>query len=135
VQAIKEITGGGVNYALESTGRPEILKQGIDALGTLGKIAVVGAPPLGTTAQFDVNDLLLGGKMIMGVVEGSGAPKNLFLNWLGFISKDYSHLINWSSFTTLNKSIRRLSTAKKGLRSSLLLKFRGKHPSCNRAIA
>ena len=75
VEEIKKITGGGVNFALESTGRPEILKQGIDALGLLGKIAVVGAPPLGTNAEFDVNDLLLGGKSIVGVVEGSSAPK------------------------------------------------------------
>ena len=34
-----------------------------------------GAPALGTTAQFDVNDLLLGGKTIVGVVEGSSVPK------------------------------------------------------------
>lgn len=66
---------GGVDFALESTGRPEVLKHGVDALGTLGKIAVVGAPALGTTAQFDVNDLLLGGKTIVGVVEGSSVPK------------------------------------------------------------
>lgn len=71
IEVIKEITHGGCNFALESTGRPEILKSGVDALGTLGKIAVVGAPPLGVNAEFDVNDLLLGGKTIMGVVEGN----------------------------------------------------------------
>ena len=75
VAAVKAITHGGVDFALESTGRPEVLKHGVDALGTLGKIAVVGAPALGTTAQFDVNDLLLGGKTIVGVVEGSSVPK------------------------------------------------------------
>jgi len=88
VAAIREITGGGANFALESTGRPDILKQGVDALGILGKLAVVGAPPLGTAAQFDVNDLLLGGKTILGVVEGSGAPKKFIPELVKFYSFD-----------------------------------------------
>lgn len=32
-------------------------------------------PPLGTTAEFDVNDLLLGGKSIRGIVEGDSVPQ------------------------------------------------------------
>ncbi|MBD8493331.1 NAD(P)-dependent alcohol dehydrogenase [Pseudomonas syringae] len=74
VAAIREITGG-VNFALESTGRPQVLRQAVDALGSLGCVGVVGAPPLGTTAEFDVNDLLLGGKSIRGIVEGDSVPQ------------------------------------------------------------
>lgn len=44
VATIKEITQGGANYVIETTGRLEILKQGVDTLGNLGKMAVVGAP-------------------------------------------------------------------------------------------
>ena len=55
VSAIREITGGGVNFALESTGRPAVLRQAVDALGSRGALGVVGAPALGTTAEFDVN--------------------------------------------------------------------------------
>jgi aryl-alcohol dehydrogenase len=75
VAAIREITGGGVQFALESTGRPEVLRQAVDALGSRGALGVVGAPPLGTNANFDVNDLLLGGKTIRGIVEGDSVPK------------------------------------------------------------
>ncbi|MDH2432568.1 NAD(P)-dependent alcohol dehydrogenase [Pokkaliibacter sp. MBI-7] len=75
VAAIREITAGGCNFALESTGRPAVLRQAVDALGTLGCVGVVGAPPLGTPAEFDVNDLLLGGKSIRGIVEGDSVPK------------------------------------------------------------
>ncbi|TWI45216.1 aryl-alcohol dehydrogenase [Pseudomonas duriflava] len=75
VATIREITGGGVNFALESTGRPAVLRQAVDALGGLGSLGVVGAPPLGTTAEFDVNDLLLGGKTIRGIVEGDSVPQ------------------------------------------------------------
>ena len=43
VDAVRAITGGGVDFALESTGRPEILAQGVSALAPLGVLGVVGA--------------------------------------------------------------------------------------------
>ena len=46
-----------------------------DADGGLGVIGVVGAPKLGTKAEFDVNNLLLGGRSIRGIVEGDSVPK------------------------------------------------------------
>jgi|26BtaG_2_1085354.scaffolds.fasta_scaffold00118_19 aryl-alcohol dehydrogenase len=75
IEKIRDITGGGALFALESTGIPAVLRQGIDSLGTLGTIGVVGAPALDTDANFDVNDLLLGGKSIQGIVEGDSTTK------------------------------------------------------------
>ena len=75
VEKVREITDGGALYAIESTGIPAVLRQGIDSLATLGTIGVVGAPALGTDAGFDVNDLLLGGKSIQGIVEGDSTTK------------------------------------------------------------
>ena len=75
VEKVRDITGGGALFALESTGIPTVLRQGIDSLGTLGTIGVVGAPALETDASFDVNDLLLGGKSIQGIVEGDATTK------------------------------------------------------------
>lgn len=47
VQAITKLTGGGANYSLEATGRPEVLRQAIDAVGIGGVCGIVGAAPLG----------------------------------------------------------------------------------------
>jgi len=74
VETVRAICGGA-DFALESTGRPEVLAQGIEALGSLGSIGVVGAPKLGTKAEFDVNNLLLGGRSIRGIVEGDSVPQ------------------------------------------------------------
>lgn len=74
VEIVKEITGGGARYALDSTGVPAVLEQGIRALGPRGTMGIVGAPKLGTPASFDVNDLLLGGQCIRGIVEGDAVP-------------------------------------------------------------
>jgi aryl-alcohol dehydrogenase len=75
VEAIRRISDGGVDYALESTGRADVLGQAIEALGVLGTLGVVGAPPLGTRAEFDINNLLLGGRSIRGIVEGDSTPQ------------------------------------------------------------
>ncbi|WP_413894662.1 zinc-binding dehydrogenase [Pantoea ananatis] len=72
---MRAITGGGADFALESTGRPQLLEAGIEALASLGTIGVVGAPKLGTKAGFDVNNLLLGGRSIRGIVEGDSVPQ------------------------------------------------------------
>lgn len=71
VAAIKEITGGGADYSLEATGIPAVLRQAIDALGSLGSCGIVGAAPLGAEASFDINDVMLPGKSIQGIIEGN----------------------------------------------------------------
>jgi aryl-alcohol dehydrogenase len=55
VEAIRDITGGGVDYSLETSGDPIVLHQAIEALGSLGTCGIVGAEPLGTEVSFDVN--------------------------------------------------------------------------------
>jgi aryl-alcohol dehydrogenase len=74
VEAIRDITGGGVDYSLETSGNPSVLHQAIEALGSLGTCGVVGAQPLGTEVSFDVNNLMLAGKSIRGILEGESVP-------------------------------------------------------------
>ncbi|WP_353214768.1 NAD(P)-dependent alcohol dehydrogenase [Salinisphaera hydrothermalis] len=75
VEAIREISDGGVDYGVESTGNTNVFRQGIDSLGKRGVIGAVGAPPLGDETSFDVNDLLIGGKQIRGIVEGDSVAR------------------------------------------------------------
>lgn len=70
VQRIQAITQGGVNYSLECSGRPEVLRQAIDALTTLGTCGIVGATKVGTEVAFNINDVMIPGKRIMGIVQG-----------------------------------------------------------------
>ena len=74
VAAIFEMTGG-VDFALESTGRPEVVRQAIDALGTRGACGIVGAAPIGTTASFDMGGLMSPGKSIRGIIQGDSVPE------------------------------------------------------------
>src|SRR5258708_28020459 len=45
VEAIRDITGGGGDYALEASGDPRELHQAIEARGSLGTCSIVGAEP------------------------------------------------------------------------------------------
>lgn len=75
VEAIREITGGGADFSLEATGRPDVLRQSIEALATLGACGIVGAAPMGAEAKFDINDVMIPGKRIQGVIEGESVPE------------------------------------------------------------
>ena len=78
IEAVRKITGGGADFTLESSGRPAVLRQAIDALGIRGTCGIVGAPALGSEASFDVNGVMTTGKRIIGIVEGDSVP-DLFI--------------------------------------------------------
>jgi len=68
--------GRRLDNALETTASPQVLEAAIRSLGTGGSCAVIGAPPMGTAASFDVQGLLVG-KRIIGVTLGDGDPQTL----------------------------------------------------------
>jgi aryl-alcohol dehydrogenase len=73
--AILELTGAGVDFALEATGSPQALRNAVDSLAPLGVCGVVGAPALGTEVSLDVTHLMTAGRVVRGIVEGESRPK------------------------------------------------------------
>jgi len=63
-----------VDFSLEATGSPQVLRAAIDCLAPMGECGVVGAPALGTEASFDVTHLFTAGRVIRGIVEGESVP-------------------------------------------------------------
>ena len=74
VEAIKDITGGGVDFSLELTAAPKVFRNAVECLAPLGTVGVIGAAALGTEYTFDMNDLMLPGKTIRGLIEGDSVP-------------------------------------------------------------
>ncbi|WP_018700874.1 NAD(P)-dependent alcohol dehydrogenase [Amorphus coralli] len=108
VEAIREITGGGADYTLESSGIPEVLRQAVDALGTMGTCGIVGAPKLGVEAGFDVNSVMIPGKRIMGIVEGSSVPQ-IFIPHLVELQRQgrfpFEKLVKFYDFDQINQAV------------------------------
>lgn len=75
VEQIRSLTGGqGVDYTLECTGRPPVLRQAVDSLRIPGLCGLVGAAPMGSEASLDINTLLFG-RTVRGIIEGDSVPQ------------------------------------------------------------
>ena len=108
VDAVREAAGGGVDYAVESTGVPDVAEQAVDTLTQRGTLAVVGAPALGTRASFDVNDLILNGRSITGVVEGDSNPKEFIPDLIELYRQGkfpFDELVTYFDFDEIQEAV------------------------------
>ncbi len=74
VEAIRAVTGKGVDFAMDSTGIPAVIRNAVLALRPTGAAAIVGASKPGAVLDLDANDLMQNVKSIRGVVEGDSVP-------------------------------------------------------------
>ena len=83
VSAIKELTGGGVDFAFDVFGSPETTSQAVDCLGKNGTAVLVGLAPLGERAGIDLVDLVRSQKHLVGAYYGSASPHETFRTVIG----------------------------------------------------
>ncbi|GAA2658977.1 zinc-binding alcohol dehydrogenase [Paractinoplanes durhamensis] len=62
----------GMHHIVDTTGRPDVLKQAVGALRPLGNLAVVG---IGRDVTFDIMSLMNAGIRLHGVLEGDSDPQ------------------------------------------------------------
>ena len=75
-----EFSDGGkrlknMDYTFECVGHPAVIRNAIDALAWGGTCVILGVPPLGTEASFDVSSMYVN-KSIMGCRYGAARPRN-----------------------------------------------------------
>lgn len=80
VRRIRDITGGGADYAFEVVGQPAVLKQAFDSTRPLGTTVLVGVVPSGAEVSVDGWELLRG-RSLLGNWHGDGNPRRDFL-WM-----------------------------------------------------
>jgi S-(hydroxymethyl)glutathione dehydrogenase / alcohol dehydrogenase len=73
VDAISQLSGGGVDYAFEVIGRPETIRSAWDAIRPGGTAVVVGLVPDGVEATVPAVEFL-SDKSLVGTYYGSGDP-------------------------------------------------------------
>ena len=73
---LKEITqGDGVDYVVDTTALPHLLRQAAESLGVRGTVALVGAAKPGTEVTFEIGASLVKGWTFKTVVQGSSVPQ------------------------------------------------------------
>jgi aryl-alcohol dehydrogenase len=75
VEAIREATGGrGVDFAFETTGKPEVLTQAVRSLDSLGTCAYVGTAAPGELGGIPMLEAMTKGLTVRGVLQGDSTP-------------------------------------------------------------
>lgn len=74
VTALRAISSGGVTYALDTTGSPAVVRQGVDALCVAGVFGHIGSTRPGTEVSLDLTHMLFG-RVFRGIIEGDSIPR------------------------------------------------------------
>ncbi|MBA4609139.1 NAD(P)-dependent alcohol dehydrogenase [Aeromicrobium sp. Marseille-Q0843] len=76
-QTLASITNGaGVDYVVDTTGRPELLRAAADGIAVRGTVALVAATRPGTEVSFEIGASLVKGWTFKTVVQGSSVPQS-----------------------------------------------------------
>jgi aryl-alcohol dehydrogenase len=107
VEAIRDITGGGVDYSLECVGSPGVLRQAVDVLPRCGVCGLVGAIAPGTEVSLDM-DLLMNGRTVTGILQGDSIP-GLFIPRLIELYRQgrfpFDRMITFYPLREINKAV------------------------------
>ena len=72
--AVRAILAVGVDYAFDTTGRPDVLASIMGCLAPKGVLGIVGIPPAGTPLPGDLGAVLTFGQTVRGIIEGDSDP-------------------------------------------------------------
>lgn len=73
-EEVRRITGAGAHYALDTTGRVDVIRGALNALRPGGVCGVLGASAPGAELLIDVNTFIGMSKTLRGIVEGDSVP-------------------------------------------------------------
>ncbi len=74
-EEVRELTLGGVDYTFEATGVKALVEQAVAMLAPGGVATLLGHPPQGSKAEFDIDNFIPSEKTIKGCLAGSLRPR------------------------------------------------------------
>ena len=74
VATVRDLTGGGVDHAIEVVGKPATIRAAYDAARRGGTVTIVGAAGIEETVTFNALSLMAEGKTVRGSVYGASDP-------------------------------------------------------------
>ncbi|HEV2663216.1 MAG TPA: zinc-binding dehydrogenase, partial [Ktedonobacteraceae bacterium] len=75
VSAIRDLTAGGTDYAVEAVGNAKVLSQAFGATKTGGKTICIGLPHMNQQLSLPVISLVAQEKAVLGSFMGSAIPQ------------------------------------------------------------
>jgi aryl-alcohol dehydrogenase len=107
-EKVMEITGFGVDFALDTTGIPEVIRDAVECLAPRGTCGILGAPAPETEIVLDETHFMSGGRRLVGIVEGDANPDTFIpmlaeLNAKGLFPFD--RLVKFYNLEQINQAI------------------------------
>jgi aryl-alcohol dehydrogenase len=82
-QLLELTRGAGVDWALDTTGRPDVARDAVDALAAMGTFGLIGAAKAGTEVSLDMGHIMLG-RSFRGIIEGDSVPQTFIPELIEF---------------------------------------------------
>mgnify|MGYP002777910467 CR=1 FL=1 len=107
VAALRAIAPLGLDRIIDTTGVSAVVRAGLEALASRGQLAMLAVTAPGTEITFNPNTLL-GGRKLVGAVEGDADPQG-FIPWL--IGRhlagrfDHAALVTEYKFSAINEAV------------------------------
>jgi aryl-alcohol dehydrogenase len=106
--AIKDITRHGAHYTLDTTGNMRVLRTAMDVLAPRGTCGYVGGAPPGAAVTINVEQIMVGGRTIRGIIEGDSNP-NVYLPHLIDLFMlgrfPFDRLVRFYPFESINDAV------------------------------
>lgn len=109
VKRIQTLTDGlGVDYSLEVTANPLVLRQAVECLTVTGICGLIGAAPLDTEVTLNMASILFG-RTLRGVIEGDSEP-HVFIPRLVELHRQgrfpLERLVEFYDFSEINRAVK-----------------------------
>ncbi|HEX4002566.1 MAG TPA: NAD(P)-dependent alcohol dehydrogenase [Candidatus Acidoferrales bacterium] len=104
---IAEITGSGVDYALEITAQPEMLALAVDILAPCGTAGQIGGGIPGAKAAIGMSRLLLG-RSVRGIIQGDSIPRVFIPKLIEMYRRGqfpFDRLVRFYDFAQINQAV------------------------------
>lgn len=95
---LRELTGGGVDVAIDCSGAPSALQAAVDCLGHGGQAISVGVPPPGVKIDIETQSFFMSHKSYRSVIEGEVTPAEVCTPIENEGSLRYSPISNYNQF-------------------------------------
>jgi aryl-alcohol dehydrogenase len=103
---LRDLSGGGVDFALETSAEPAVLRQAIDGLRPCGTAVLVGSARRGVEAAFEMSALQQG-RSVRGVIQGDSRPDALIPQLVDLFMEGrfpLDRLITFYDFADINRA-------------------------------
>jgi len=114
-EQLVELTGGGLHYALDTTGLAPVIREAVLSLAPRGTCGVLGASPQGSEIVLDEVHFMSGGRRLIGIVEGESNP-DVFIPELVELYRQgrfpFDKMVKFYAFDDINEAIHDSETGK-----------------------